>query len=95
MKVNGERAKSGNRVVPGDSVELVKNQLLYRLSVLALPARRGSAGEMAECYEEDAVSQQERQELINKIKEDRKQMPRTRGKPDKHTRRMLRERSRG
>ncbi len=95
MKVNGERAKSGNRVVPGDTVELVKNQLLYRLSVLALPARRGSASEMAKCYEEDAASQQERQELINKIGEDRRQMPRTRGKPDKHTRRMLRERNRG
>jgi hypothetical protein len=50
---------------------------------------------MAECYEEDAVSQQERHERMMQIKEDRKQMPRTRGKPDKHTRRMIRERNRG
>ena len=95
MKVNGERAKSGNRVVPGDTVELVRNQLLYRLTVISLPARRGPASEMAKCYEEDAATQQERQELAGHIREDRKQMPRTRGKPDKHTRRMLRERNRG
>ena len=95
VKVNGERAKSGSRVQSGDTIELVKKQLLYRLNVLSLPARRGPASEMIECYEEDAASQQERHELMATIKEDRKQMPRTRGKPDKHTRRMLRERNRG
>ncbi len=94
VKVNGERAKSGNRVVPGDTVELIRNQLLYRLTVLSLPARRGPASKMIKCYEEDAASQQERDELMNQIKEDRRQMPRTHGKPDKHTRRMLRDRNR-
>ncbi len=95
VRVNGERAKAGGRVRPGDRIELVKNQLLYRLNVLSLPARRGPASEMITCYEEDATSQQERRELMARIKEDRKQMPRTRGKPDKHTRRLLRERNRG
>jgi ribosome-associated heat shock protein Hsp15 len=95
VRVNAERAKSGHRVVPGDTIELVKNQLRYRLNVLSLPSRRGTASEMAECYAEDAASQHERQERMSQLKEDRKQMPRTRGKPDKHTRRMLRERNRG
>lgn len=94
VKVNGERAKSGSRVLPGDTVELVKNQLLYRLAVLSLPARRGPAKEMTKCFEEDAASQQERHELMSQIKADQRRMPRTRGKPDKHTRRMLRERNR-
>lgn len=94
VKVNGERAKSGSRVLPGDTVELVKNQLLYRLAVLSLPARRGPAKEMTKCFEEDAASQQERHELMSQIKADARQMPRTRGKPDKHTRRMLRKRNR-
>ncbi len=94
VRINGERAKPGNRVVPGDTVELVKDQLLYRLNVLSLPARRGPAAEACECYAEDSATQQERREKIVLIKEDRKRMPRTRGKPDKHTRRMLRERSR-
>ncbi len=94
VKINGERARSGNRVLPGDTVEFVKNQLLYRLTVLSVPARRGPAREMIKCYEEDAELQRERHEMMSQIKEDQKRMPRTRGKPDKHTRRMLRERSR-
>jgi len=95
VRINGARAKAGNRVLPGDTIELVKNQLRYRLNVLSLPKRRGPASEMAMCYEEDAASQQKRHELMNQIKEDRRQMPRTSGKPDKHTRRKLRERNRG
>ena len=94
VKINGERARSGNRVLPGDTVDFVKNQLLYRLTVLSVPARRGPAREMIKCYEEDVASQRERHEMMSQIKEDQKRMPRTRGKPDKHTRRMLRERSR-
>ncbi len=94
VKINGERARSGNRVLPGDTVDFVKNQLLYRLTVLSVPARRGPAREMIKCYEEDAELQRERHEMMSQIKEDQKRMPRTRGKPDKHTRRMLRERSR-
>ncbi len=94
VQVNGERAKSGNRVVPGDTVELVKERLLYKLTVLSLPARRGPANEMIKCYQEDAATQQERHELMNQLKEDRRLMPRTRGKPDKHTRRLLRQRNR-
>ncbi len=94
VKVNGERAKSGNRVIPGDTVELVKDRLLYKLTVLSMPARRGAASEMIKCYQEDAAAQKERHEQMKQLKEDRRQMPRTRGKPDKHTRRLLRERNR-
>ncbi len=94
VRINGERARPGTRVVPGDTIELVKARLLYKLSILSLPARRGPATVARECYVEDSATQQERQEAIAQIKEDRRQMPRTRGKPDKHTRRKLRERSR-
>lgn len=94
VRINGERARPGTRVVPGDTIELVKARLLYKLSILSLPARRGPATVARECYVEDSATQQERQEAIAQIKEDRRQMSRTRGKPDKHTRRKLRERSR-
>lgn len=94
VRINGERAKPGNRVVPGDTVELVRDQLLYKLNVLSLPTRRGPAAEAKGCYEEDPDTEQERIEMRKQIREDRRQMPRTRGKPDKHTRRMLRERNR-
>lgn len=94
VRINGERAKPGNRVVPGDMVEFVKDQLPYKLRVLSLPARRGPAVEALECYAEDSATEQERRDMIAQIKEDRRLMPKTRGKPDKHTRRMLRERNR-
>lgn len=94
VRINGERARPGNRVVPGDTVEIVKEQLRYRLSVLLLPLRRGPASEARKCYKEDPATQQKRLETIIRIKEDRRQMPRTRGKPDKHTRRLLRARHR-
>lgn len=94
VRINGERASPGNRVAPGDTVELVRNQLKYKFEVLSLPTRRGPASEASECYAEDPAIEQEREAMRTQIKEDRKQMPRTRGKPDKHTRRMLRERNR-
>lgn len=95
VKTNGERARPGSRVVPGDTVELVKDQVPYRLEVLSLPARRGPAAEASRCYLEDPATQHERQQTLARIKEDRRLMPRTNGRPDKHTRRMLRRRSRG
>jgi ribosome-associated heat shock protein Hsp15 len=94
VRINSERAKPGNRVVPGDTIELVKNQLLYRLDVLSLPERRGPAAEARECYVEDPATQQKRRDVSLQLREDRRQMPRTPGKPDKHTRRKLRERNR-
>ena len=94
VRVNGERARAGKRVVPGDTIEFIKDQLRFKLEVLVLPKRRGPASEARTCYQEDEASQQKRIEMISQIKEDRKQMPLTRGKPDKHTRRMLRHRNR-
>jgi ribosome-associated heat shock protein Hsp15 len=94
VRINGERAKPGDGVVPGTTIELVKDQLRYKLSVVSIPGRRGPATEARACYEEDPATEQKRKDMSAQIKEDRRQMPRTRGRPDKHTRRLLRERSR-
>ncbi len=94
VTVNGERASPGHRTRPGDQVELVRNQLTYRLVVSAMPARRGPAAEVQACYTEDPDSISKRDELVAQLKRDRMSMPRTRGRPDKHTRRKLRERGR-
>jgi ribosome-associated heat shock protein Hsp15 len=69
VRINGERARAGNRVVPGDTVELVKDQLPYKLSILSLPARRGPATAARDCYVEDSATQQQRREAIAQIKE--------------------------
>jgi len=94
VKINGERAKPGTRVRPGDTIDLVRDQLPYKMEAGPLPMRRGPATEANRCYIEDAESEQMRQDIIAGIRQDRQQMPTTSGRPDKHTRRKLREHNR-
>lgn len=94
VRINGERANAGQRVHCGDLIDLVKDQLPYALAVVRIPQRRGPATEARECYEESPAAQARREELRQQLRSDRLQMPRTAGKPDKHTRRLLRQRNR-
>jgi ribosome-associated heat shock protein Hsp15 len=95
VTVNGEKAKPGSKIRKGDVIELVRGQLPFRLEAGPLPARRGPAKEARLCYAEDDATQQKRQEILDGIRRDRQQMPRTAGRPDKHTRRKLRKYGRG
>jgi len=54
VKINGERATPGVRVTCGDTVDLLRDRIPYRLRIVAIPARRGPASEVRACYEEDA-----------------------------------------
>ena len=90
VRINGERAKPGSKISEGDIIELVRDQLPYRLEAGPLPERRGPASEARLCYVEDDVTQQKREAMLEAIRQDRQQMPRTRGRPDKHTRRRIR-----
>ena len=91
VKVNGERAKPGSKIKEGDVIELVRGQLPFKLEAGPLPVRRGPASEAQLSYVEDAATQEKRQAITNSIRKDRQQMPTTRGRPDKHTQRKLRE----
>ncbi len=91
VKINGERAKPGSRVKPDDIIDLVRDQLPYRMKAGPLPLRRGPATEAQRCYVEDVASEKLRQDIVAGIRQDRRQMPTTAGRPDKHTRRKLRE----
>jgi ribosome-associated heat shock protein Hsp15 len=85
---------SGARIKTGDHIDLVKERLPYSLTVLAIPDRRGPAIEARACYEEQDEIVREREQLTAALRQDRMLMPKTDGRPDKHTRRKLRERSR-
>jgi ribosome-associated heat shock protein Hsp15 len=91
VKINGERAKPGTRVNPGDIIDLVRDQLPYKMEAGPLPRRRGPATEAKHCYREDTESEKMRQDIIAGIRQDRREMPTTAGRPDKHTRRKLRD----
>ena len=95
MKLNGERATPGVRVQIGDRIELVRDRLPYSFSVSRIPMRRGPATEAKACYVEDEGIKQEREIKVAALKQDRMLMPRTPGRPDKRTRRKLRDRNRG
>ncbi|MDJ0698658.1 MAG: RNA-binding S4 domain-containing protein [Woeseiaceae bacterium] len=94
VKLNGERPSAGARVKCGDRIDLVRDRLPYSLEVTRIPARRGPASEARGCYEEDPATVREREQQLATLRQDRLLMPRTRGRPDKHTRSQLRERKR-
>ena len=95
IRHNGERARSSTKVAIGDQIRLVRNQLTYELTVEEIPSRRGPAPEAQACYSESEASIAAREGRLAELRSDRLQMPTTPGRPDKHTRRRLRERNRG
>ena len=94
VRINGERASPGQRVQCGDRVDLVRERLSYSLTVRAIPARRGPAPEARACYVEDEAKVIERERKTAALRQDRLLMPKTEGRPDKHTRRELIKRNR-
>ena len=95
VRLNGERVRSSAKVAIGDRIRLVRNQLIHELTVEAIPLRRGPAPEAQACYSESEASIAERESHLADLRSDRRQMPTTPGKPDKRTRRRLRDRNRG
>jgi ribosome-associated heat shock protein Hsp15 len=94
VKRGGERASPGDKVSVGDRLEIVRGQERFEVEVVNLPARRGPAAEARACYVETPDSIRKREEMAARLKQDRLAMPRTEGRPDKRTRRLLRERHR-
>lgn len=89
VKVNGERAAPGKRVKSGDRVDMVRERLPYSFEILAIPGRRGPAPEAIACYREDEDTVSERETQAKVLRQDRRLMPKTEGRPDKKTRRKL------
>lgn len=94
VRINGERGKPSSRVKPGDVIELLRDQLPFTLKAGPLPARRGPASEARACFTEGEDSMERRRDIVAGIRQDRRQMPTTAGRPDKHTRRKVREHNR-
>ena len=95
VRLNGERARTSSSVVVGDRIHVVRKQLEFDLTVTDIPVRRGPAREAQGCYQESAESIAKREQRVSDLRADRLQMAMTPGKPDKRTRRKLRDRNRG
>lgn len=94
VRLNGERAAAGQRVKVGDRIDLVRERLPYSLEVTRIPDRRGPAQEAQASYVEDEETVHRREAQLAGLRQDRMLMPKTDGRPDKRTRRKLRERNR-
>ena len=94
VKLNGERATPGSKVKPGDQVDLLKERLQYSMTVVDIPSRRGPAAEARVCFAESEETTRQRETQMVALKQDRMLMPKSDGRPDKHTRRKLRSRGR-
>ncbi len=94
VKLNGERTTPGSRIKCGDQIDLIRERLPYSLQVTRIPNRRGPATEARDCYLEDEETVRQREDQAVALRQDRMLMPKTEGRPDKHTRRKLRSRNR-
>lgn len=94
VKLNGERTGPGSRIKCGDQIDLIRERLPFSLQVTGIPNRRGPAAEARNCYLEDEETVRQRELQAVALRQDRMLMPKTEGRPDKHTRRKLRSRNR-
>jgi ribosome-associated heat shock protein Hsp15 len=93
VRLNGQRVKTSHDVRVGDELSIARGLVEMDVMVTAVPARRGPAAEAAKCYQETEASRERR-----RLQAERRSLERevatvpTRGRPDKRTRRLLRER---
>lgn len=91
VRINGDGAKPGTRVSPGDRLSIVRDRVRYEIVIRSLAQRRGPAAAARSMYTEDEASVRRREDALERIRLDRLQMPRSDGRPDKRTRRKLRQ----
>lgn len=93
VRVNGQRVKPARDVKIGDTLLITQGNTEREVTVLAIPVRRGPAPEAAGCYAESEESIARREEAAQRraIERELFRAP-TAGRPDKRTRRLLRER---
>jgi ribosome-associated heat shock protein Hsp15 len=89
VKLNGERAKPGKGVRPGDRLEVRSGELQWLVEVRAVSGRRGSASEAAKLYAEDEESRSRREQMLLMRRAGPHPAHGTHGRPTKRDRRMI------
>ena len=92
VHVNGERVKPSRAVHVDDRVEITRDESRFELVVRGLPVRRGPAPEAQSHYAETEASIAARQQQRERA---RLAPPAPDRRPDKHSRRLLRDLRRG
>ena len=90
VRVNGERAKASREVSIGSALSIQRGDSIVDVRVLKIPSRRGPAAEAAGLYEEKAESIERREKSTERERSALRFDSPTQGRPDKRTRRLLR-----
>ena len=91
VQLNGVRVKPSRAVKTGDEIIIHKAGYEYRIEVLGLAEKRGSASVASTLYAESAESRAAREKLAEQRKLHAASMPHPERRPDKKARRQLRE----
>jgi ribosome-associated heat shock protein Hsp15 len=93
VRVNGQRVKPARDVKIGDQLTIMQGDVERAVTVSGIPARRGPAPEAMQCYTESEESLARHREAAEQRAVERAlyRAP-TPGRPDKRTRRLLRQR---
>jgi ribosome-associated heat shock protein Hsp15 len=93
VRVNGQRVKPARDVKIGDELTIAQGDVERGVTVVGIPARRGPAPEAMQCYVESEESIARCREAAERRGAERAlYRPPTEGRPDKRTRRLLRQR---
>ena len=90
VQLNGARVKPSRAVKVGDTMEIHKSGLTWQIEVLVLSARRGPASVAQTLYRESDESIRKREAVSEQFQLAVASTPRPQGKPDKKSRRQLR-----
>lgn len=96
VRINGQRPKPSRVVCVGDRITVCRDLDDYEIVVARIPSRRGPYAEAVTCYAETDESirsralHEERRRAVSALIR-----PPTAGRPDKHTRRLIRARREG
>ena len=93
VHVNTQRVKSARAIQIGDELEITRNQFQIIVNVKALSEKRGPAKDAQLLYEETRQSIEAREIKQQQRKLLDASMPTSRGKPNKHQRKKIRQAS--
>lgn len=91
VQLNGARVKPARAVKVDDSLEINKDGVRYVVTVLELSGRRGPASVARTLYLESEESREKREALREQFRLAAATTPRPERKPDKKSRRQLRD----
>lgn len=91
VHLDGQRAKPGRSVRPGNKLSIHKGQLEWQIEVKAISKQRRPASEAALLFEEDEQSRLKRQELVQERRAAGPSLRVEGGRPTKRDRRRLSE----